>query len=62
MIKRILIKITSSKFIVAIWSMIMATYMITHNNGDSTTCVLLISLTGAYCGLNVLQHVANGKK
>ena len=57
-LKRILIKLTSSKFIVAVWSMVMVTILIVTGTASANVALvtLLASTPIAYCGLNVIQH------
>lgn len=56
-IKRILVKLTSSKFLVAVWSMVMVSFLVFSNTAKENVALttLLASTPIAYCGLNVVQ-------
>lgn len=56
-VKRVLIKLTSSKFIVAVWSMVMVSILICSKTAQDNIALatMLASTPVAYCGLNVLQ-------
>ena len=56
-VKRILMKMTSSKFLVAIWSMVMVSYLVFSNTAKENVALttLLATTPIAYCGLNVVQ-------
>ena len=48
---------TSSKFLVAVWSMVMVSFLVFSNTAKENVALttLLASTPIAYCGLNVVQ-------
>lgn len=62
-IKRVLLKLTSAKFLITIWAMIMVSHMVfTKTAKDNTALVMLLATTPlAYCGLNVVQKNIQNK-
>lgn len=62
-IKRVLLKLTSAKFLITIWAMIMVSYMVfTKTAKDNTALTMVLASTPlAYCGLNVVQKNIQNK-
>lgn len=57
MLKRVLLKVTSTKFLIAVWAMVMVSILIIQKEA-SNNVVLVSILAGvpiAYSGLNVAQ-------
>lgn len=56
-LKRIALKLTSSKFIICLWSMVLVSYMVfTKTSQENQGLVMLLAgVPLAYCGFNVLQ-------
>lgn len=56
-LKRIALKLTSSKFIICLWAMIIVSYMVfTKTSQDNQALVMMLGgVPLAYCGFNVLQ-------
>ncbi len=56
LLRRILYKCTSTKFVITIWAMVMVSYMTFTKTLDNPVSYILAAVPIAYCGFNVLQH------
>ena len=57
MLKRILLKVTSTKFLIAVWAMIMVSILIIQKEASNNVALasILAGIPIAYSGLNVIQ-------